>query len=249
VTAGRAELAHVEGRPFELAPGALAAFTSRLGGISAAPFDTLNLGGGVGDDPAAVAGNRRLAAQLCGRAADRTAWMRQVHGSDVVYAAGPTPAAGTAPVADALFTDVPDLALGVLVADCAPVLIADPEARIIGAAHAGREGMAAGVVLALVHAMTAGDRACHLRRMLRGARAAQGADSGCSASSRQRHDEGQPGHRYQGRSQRAAGRGRRPVGQPRSAVHGRDPGTVFLPARRPDRSIRRPGLACLMIGR
>jgi len=156
VTAGRAELAHVEGRPFELAPGALAAFTSRLGGISAAPFDTLNLGGGVGDDPAAVAGNRRLAAQLCGRAADRTAWMRQVHGSDVVYAAGPTPAAGTAAVADALFTDVPDLALGVLVADCAPVLIADPEARIIGAAHAGREGMAAGVVLALVHAMTAG---------------------------------------------------------------------------------------------
>lgn len=146
-------------RPFELAAGALAAFTSRHGGVSAPPFDSLNLGGSVGDDPAAVARNRQLAAQACGRAADGIAWMRQVHGTDVAYAArspgetaeGPDPA----PEVDALFTDVPGLALGVLVADCAPVLIADPQAGIIGAAHAGREGMAGGVVPALVRAMTA----------------------------------------------------------------------------------------------
>jgi YfiH family protein len=67
--------------------------------------------------------------------------------------AAPGRDASPAPSVDALFTDAPALALGVLVADCAPVLIADPRARIIGAAHAGREGMAAAVVLALVRAM------------------------------------------------------------------------------------------------
>jgi len=150
--------------PFELAPGALAAFTSRHGGVSAPPFDRLNLGGGVGDDPAAVASNRQLAARACGRLAgggrpaDGIAWMRQVHGTDVAYAAGsPGGAAGDhrgpAPEVDALFTDIPGLPLGVLVADCAPVLIADPSAGIVGAAHAGREGMAGGVVPALVRAM------------------------------------------------------------------------------------------------
>jgi polyphenol oxidase len=182
----------------------MAAFTSRRGGVSASPFDSLNLGDRVGDDPAAVARNRQLAAQACGRPGGRTAWMRQVHGADVAYAgagqpsaagsapargrsaASPGPAAGaspapgprldvaagpgldagpglgaapgrdasSAPSVDALFTDAPALGLGVLVADCAPVLIADPRARIIGAAHAGREGMAAAVVLALVRAMT-----------------------------------------------------------------------------------------------
>ena len=149
--------------PFMLAAGAIAAFTSRHGGVSAPPFDSLNLGGGVGDDPAAVARNRQLAAGACGCSAGRTAWMRQVHGADVGYAAASArgtagqadgPAAGQGPEVDAIFTDVPGLALGVLVADCAPVLIADPLARIVGAAHAGREGMAAGVVTALVRAMS-----------------------------------------------------------------------------------------------
>jgi polyphenol oxidase len=170
VRAPRAETAEEPWLPFELAPGVLAAFTSRHGGVSAPPFGTLNLGGGVGDDPAAVARNRQLAAVACGQQADATAWMRQVHGVDVAYApaspapagpvlAGPAPAGpGTAegphPAADAIFTDVPARILGVLVADCAPVLIADPRARVVGAAHAGREGMAAGVVPALVRAMT-----------------------------------------------------------------------------------------------
>jgi polyphenol oxidase len=158
------------GRPAELAPGVLFLFTGRGGGVSAAPYDTLNLGGAVGDDPAAVAENRRRTARACGLADGRVAWMRQVHGVAVRYAdagsgSGEFRAAGQAavadpaeqplPEADASFTDVPGLGLGVLVADCVPVLLADPEARIVGAAHAGREGMAAGVVTELLSAMSA----------------------------------------------------------------------------------------------
>jgi len=173
---GSAEL----GRPAQLAPGVHFLFTGRGGGVSAAPYDTLNLGGAVGDDPAAVAENRRLTARACGLADGRLAWMRQVHGVAVRYAnvgsaghdgaghdgvglaghdaAGPDElrAAGQPlPEADASFTDVPGLGLGVLVADCAPVMLADPAARIVGVAHAGREGMAAGVVTELLSAMSA----------------------------------------------------------------------------------------------
>ena len=141
------------GRPVELADGVLFMFTGRGGGVSAAPFDTLNMGRSVGDDPAAVAENRRLVARACGLDPGRLTWMQQVHGSAVRYAGGSAEAA--LPEADARFTDVPGLALGVLMADCAPVLLADPEARIVGVAHAGREGMAAGVVSELVSAMSA----------------------------------------------------------------------------------------------
>lgn len=158
-------------------------FTGRVGGVSAAPYDTLNLGGAVGDDPAAVAENRRLTARACGLADGRLVWMRQVHGVAVQYASvgsaeheavgspghdaaglaghdaagsGEFGAAGhPLPEADASFTDVPGLGLGVLVADCAPVLLADPEAGLVGVAHAGREGMAAGVVTELLSAMSA----------------------------------------------------------------------------------------------
>jgi polyphenol oxidase len=165
------------GLPAELAPGVLYVFTGRGGGVSRAPYDTLNLGGAVGDDPAAVAENRRLTARACGLADGRLAWMRQVHGVAVRYAGAGTgehtagsvghDTAGSAsddtagstgetlPEADASFTDVPGLGLGVLVADCAPVLLADPQARIVGVAHAGREGMAEGVVTELLSAMSA----------------------------------------------------------------------------------------------
>ena len=154
------------GPPAELAPGVFVLFTGRGGGVSVPPYDTLNLGRGVGDDPAAVSANRRLAARACGLGAERLTWMRQVHGAAVRYAkAAPAPgeppgdAVGPAdpvvPEADATYTDVAGLALGVLAADCAPVLLADPRARIVGAAHAGREGMAAGVVTELLAAMSA----------------------------------------------------------------------------------------------
>jgi YfiH family protein len=137
----------------DLGDGVHAGFSGRSGGSSRPPYDTLNLGLGVGDDPAAVIANRSSLAAACGLAPADLTWMRQVHGSDVWYAsAGAAEPSG--PV-DAMFTDVPGRALCVLVADCVPVLVADPQARIVGVAHAGREGVAASVVPALVSAMTA----------------------------------------------------------------------------------------------
>ena len=136
----------------ELGDGIFAAFSGRGGGVSSPPFDSLNLGLGVGDDPAAVEANRALLAAACGAHRTDLAWMRQSHSADVCYLGTPT-AEPPGPV-DAMFTDVPGRVLCVLVADCVPVLVADPVARIVGVAHAGREGMAAGVVPALITAMT-----------------------------------------------------------------------------------------------
>ena len=141
-------------RPVALGPGALALFTSRDGGVSGAPFGLLNLSGAVGDTVGSVAANRRLAAAACGLDVADLAWMNQVHGSRVSYVPG-RQAGRDVPTADAIFTDTPGLAMGVLVADCAPVLLADPGGGLVGAAHAGREGMTAGIVPALVAAMTA----------------------------------------------------------------------------------------------
>jgi YfiH family protein len=132
-----------------LGDGVGAAFTGRAGGVSTPPYDSLNLGGAVDDDPAAVRANRGRAAAALGLDPDRTVWMRQVHGADVAFATSPEL---PGPV-DAVVTTVPGLALGVLVADCAPVLLADPVAGVVGAAHSGRPGTAAGVVPALLKAM------------------------------------------------------------------------------------------------
>jgi purine-nucleoside/S-methyl-5'-thioadenosine phosphorylase / adenosine deaminase len=136
---------------FEFAPSVRVVFTSRTGGVSLPPYDTLNMSGAVGDEPAAVARNRLTVAQACGLADTRLVWMRQVHGARAGYA----DRGSSGQEVDAIFTDQPGLALGVLAADCACVLLADPAARIIGAAHSGREGTAAGVVTSLVAAMTA----------------------------------------------------------------------------------------------
>jgi polyphenol oxidase len=138
--------------PFTLAPGARAVFTGRPGGLSQPPYDTLNMGAGSGDNPATVASNRELVAAACGLAADRMVWMRQVHSADVAEVVEPPGPDGPR---DASFTSVPGLALGVLSADCPGVLIADPDAGLVGAAHSGRQGTARGVVPALVRAMTA----------------------------------------------------------------------------------------------
>ncbi|TDD97745.1 peptidoglycan editing factor PgeF [Jiangella asiatica] len=127
------------------------AFTDRFGGVSAPPYDQLNLGGHVGDDPAAVARNRALLAEAIGLAPSSVSYMNQVHGARVAVVDGPW--SGAAPEVDALVTTVTDRALAVLVADCVPVLVADPEAGVVGVAHAGRAGLAAGVVPALVSAM------------------------------------------------------------------------------------------------
>ncbi|WP_438822039.1 peptidoglycan editing factor PgeF [Actinocrinis puniceicyclus] len=128
------------------------AFTDRRGGVSLPPYDSLNLGDHVGDDPQAVRTNRQLAARELGVAREQVVYMKQVHGADVAYAGEPWPDE-LAPSVDALVTDRPGLVLAVLVADCTPVLLADRAAGVVAAVHAGRPGMAAGVVTAAVAAM------------------------------------------------------------------------------------------------
>ena len=133
--------------------GAHFAFTDRWGGVSAVPYEELNLGGAVGDDADAVRTNRELAAKSLGIDPGRVVWMNQVHGAEVAVV---SEAWGDRPVpeVDAVVTAERGLALAVLTADCTPVLLADPVAGVVGAAHAGRPGMIAGVVPAAVRAMT-----------------------------------------------------------------------------------------------
>ncbi|MFD0357024.1 peptidoglycan editing factor PgeF [Streptomyces sp. NPDC127110] len=135
--------------------GAHFAFTDRWGGVSAVPYEELNLGGAVGDDPAAVRANRKIAAEGLGIDPDLVVWMNQVHGRDVAVVDGPWVAGAGIPSVDAVVTARRGLALAVLTADCTPVLLADPVAGVAGAAHAGRPGLVAGVVPAAVEAMTA----------------------------------------------------------------------------------------------
>ncbi|MER5399641.1 peptidoglycan editing factor PgeF [Streptomyces sp. NPDC002599] len=132
--------------------GAHFAFTDRWGGVSAVPYEELNLGGAVGDDPGAVRANRELAAKALGLDAARVVWMNQVHGPDVAVVEEPW-GASEIPAVDAIVTARRGLALAVLTADCTPVLLADPVAGVAAAAHAGRPGMVAGVVPAAVRAM------------------------------------------------------------------------------------------------
>jgi polyphenol oxidase len=150
------------GRQVALCDRVSVLFTERAGGVSSGRYSTLNLSDRVGDDPAAVATNRDRLLKAIGPGAQRLAWMRQVHGADVMYVGGSLVTSASSPPgavagqeADAAFTDVPGVALGVMAADCAPVLVADPAAGIVGAAHAGRPGMAAGIVPALISAMSA----------------------------------------------------------------------------------------------
>jgi YfiH family protein len=122
------------------------AFTDRYDGVSAVPFDSLNLALVGDDDPQAVA--RNLSLLLDDFAPGATlADMHQVHGRRVVEAGGPREQC------DALVTDQPDVVLMVRAADCVPVLLADPDARVIGAAHAGRQGLLEDVVGACVDRM------------------------------------------------------------------------------------------------
>ncbi|WP_330303920.1 MULTISPECIES: peptidoglycan editing factor PgeF [unclassified Streptomyces] len=132
--------------------GAHFAFTDRWGGVSAVPYEELNLGGAVGDDPDAVRTNRELAAKSLGLDPAQVVWMNQVHGPDVAAVDGPW-LSSEIPSVDAIVTVRRGLALAVLTADCTPVLLADPVAGVVAAAHAGRPGMIAGVVPAAVRAM------------------------------------------------------------------------------------------------
>lgn len=126
-------------------------FTSRAGGVSAAPYDSFNLGTHVGDDAADVAANRARLAEVLGLPEERFVWMEQLHTNTVTLVDGPS--AAPVEATDALVTRQKDLALCVLVADCTPVLLSDHTAGVIGAAHAGRMGARNGIVKNTVEAM------------------------------------------------------------------------------------------------
>lgn len=130
------------------------AFTDRHGGVSAVPYDELNLALDSDDDPAARAENHRLLLESFAPA-DTLVDLRQVHGAAVEVVEDPTdPSAPDGrPRADGVVTARPGVTLMVRVADCVPVLLADPVTGVIGAAHAGRPGMVAGVVPATVARM------------------------------------------------------------------------------------------------
>lgn len=129
-----------------------AVFTRR-GGVSSAPWHSLNLGGSVGDDPAHVAENRVrvFRAMGCEPASIHDVWL--VHGTDIVYADGPRPLDQPPPKADIIFTDNPNVSLFMRFGDCVPILFHDPKKNVIGIAHAGWMGTVRGVVKAAVEGM------------------------------------------------------------------------------------------------
>ena len=128
------------------------AFFTRAGGVSSGIYASLNCGVGSRDERALVLENRRRATEALGVAADRLATPYQVHGTTTVTVTDVW-APGAGPKADALVTDRPGIALGIGSADCGPILFADAEAHVIGAAHSGWRGALAGVGAACVAGM------------------------------------------------------------------------------------------------
>jgi YfiH family protein len=141
---------------FLTAPGfpARHGFFTRRGGVSEGPFASLNCSLSSADSRANLASNRAKVAEAMGVAADRLVGVWQVHGREVAMVEQAWPA-GEGPKADAMVTRRPGLALGVITADCAPVLFANPEAGVVAAAHAGWRGACDGVLEASLDAMRA----------------------------------------------------------------------------------------------
>lgn len=131
----RDTLSGPEGRTIEVG------FTDNLDGVSTGAVASLNLGGRVGDDPANVTRNRAAVAGSVGVAPDDLIFMHQTHSDRVLFVDD-----DREPDGDGIVTDRAGLALAVLVADCTPVLLADPVAGVVGAVHAGRPGMMARIV-------------------------------------------------------------------------------------------------------
>ena len=131
-------------------PGIRHAFFTRRGGTSEGIYAGLNVGIGSGDDPDAVHENRRRAASHLGGV---LVTAHQVHSARAVFANGPWPDAP--PQADAVVTNTVGVICGALAADCAPILLADPRARVVAAAHAGWQGALAGVAEAAIAEMEA----------------------------------------------------------------------------------------------
>jgi YfiH family protein len=139
--------------------------TTRAGGHSRPPYESFNLGDRVGDDPAAVAANRHRLATEVGLSPDHVIWMEQVHGRTATIVDGPR--AHPLEATDAVVATEPGLAVAVLVADCVPILLADPDAGVVAAVHAGRVGSRVGVLPAALDAMRdAGARTDHIEVLL-----------------------------------------------------------------------------------
>jgi YfiH family protein len=130
------------------------AFFTRQGGVSTGVYASLNGGVGSQDDPACVAENRARMAQAIGVAPTHLLVPYQIHSADVLLVREPW-APDARPRCDGLVTDVPGLALGVTGADCGMILFADPQARVVGACHAGWKGAFTGVLEATLSAMEA----------------------------------------------------------------------------------------------
>lgn len=129
-------------------------FFTREGGVSTGIYRGLNCGSGSDDDQGAVNENRTRVAKALSLASDALLSLYQVHSPTAVIVDEPWGAdIDERPRADAMITDRPGIGLGILVADCAPVLFAEPEAGVVGAAHAGWKGAVGGVVEATVAAM------------------------------------------------------------------------------------------------
>lgn len=139
--------------PLLTAAGVKHGFFTRAGGVSTGIYEGLNAGVGSKDDPAAVAENRRRVAESMGADADHLNGCYQIHSAVARVAEGPWH--GDRPEGDAVVTANPGLLCSVLTADCAPILMADPETRIVSAVHAGWKGALGGVVHSAVAAMEA----------------------------------------------------------------------------------------------
>jgi YfiH family protein len=133
-------------------PGIRHAFFTRAGGVSSGIYAGLNGGLGSQDEPQKVHENRRRMAATLDVAPEKLLTLHQIHSPDVIVATEPWPTT-VRPKGDAMVTKIPGIALGVTAADCGPVLMVDPKARVIGAAHAGWKGALGGVVEATIDAM------------------------------------------------------------------------------------------------
>lgn len=145
--------AQIQAKALADLPGVQHRFFTRLGGVSTGLYSSLNCGYGSGDSPDNVRENRRRAAVTFGLAEADLLTLHQIHSTDVLTVGAERWSSPGAPKADALVTDRPGVVLGVLAADCAPVLLADVKAFVIGAAHAGWKGALGGVVEAAIAAM------------------------------------------------------------------------------------------------
>ena len=157
----------------DTASGMSVAVTTRLGGVSRPPYDTLNLGLHVGDRPDDVVVNRERAAHAFGVGLDTVVFAHQVHGAQARLVGpadagrGSTDDAEAIDDTDILVTTSPDVTLAILVADCVPMALVDHEARVLAAVHAGWRGTGAGAVAAALRALAdAGGRPERVRAFL-----------------------------------------------------------------------------------